>query len=324
MGSVRWRAAGGSRIRSSPSAGPRLAAEMPRLSVCITHYNRPEKLSASLESLAAQTRPPDEVLLWDDHSPRDPTMIARAFQGKFRRFIYHRNERNLGMPGNLNAVIGAASGDLVANLHDADEYHPELLESWERVLISNPSAGIVFCGLDARTRSRTKGGRVWLSDFGEVTRGRDFFERAYVGTSSSPIWGTVMARRSVYQMHLPFDQRFGPWADVDMWMRICQTHDIGYVRRPLIILDDSDTAYRRFRWEKVRLLHSMHFINIDRAAESPSQHARWTSRQRRHSTLMLLRHFAGRACRLDIAGIVEGARFVGDWGRLISGRESHS
>lgn len=292
---------------------------MPRLSVCITHYNRPDKLSSTLESLAAQTRPPDEVLLWDDHSPKDPSRIARAFEGRFRSFIYHRNARNLGMPGNLNAVIRAASGDLIANLHDADEFHPELLESWEKVLTSNPSVGIVFCGLDAKTR-RPDIGRIRLDDFREVTPGRDFFECAYVGASASPIWGTVMARREAYQLHLPFDPLFGPWADVDMWMRICQTHDIGYVRRPMIILDGSDTDYRSFRWEKVRLLHAMHFINIDRVATNPQQRKRWIARQRRHSTLMLLRHFIGRARRLDLAGVVAGAKLVRDWARLASGR----
>jgi glycosyltransferase involved in cell wall biosynthesis len=75
---------------------------MPRISVCLTHYDRPDKLAATLESLARQTRVPDEVLLWDDCSPRDPTEVVRSFEARFPHFVYHRNERNLGMPGHRN------------------------------------------------------------------------------------------------------------------------------------------------------------------------------------------------------------------------------
>lgn len=119
-----------------------------KLSVCLTHYNRPHLLGRTLESLARQTRPPDEVFVRDDASPRDPTDVARSFAGRFRHFVYHRNPANLGMPGNLNAVIGQATGDLVANLHDADVFHPTLLEKWEQALHRQPRAGLVFCGLE--------------------------------------------------------------------------------------------------------------------------------------------------------------------------------
>jgi glycosyltransferase involved in cell wall biosynthesis len=293
---------------------------VPFLSVCITHYNRPEKLATTLETLANQTRPPDEVLLWDDHSPRDPTEVARAFEGRFRRFVYRRNPANLGMPGNLNSVIREARGDLIANLHDADEFHPELLELWERALASHPSAGIAFCGLDAKSRARTRG-KTWLHDFGPLTSGRDFFERAYVGASGSPIWGTVMARRSVYERHLPFDERFGPWADVDMWMRVCGTHDIAYVRRLLITLDDSETAFRQYRWEKVRMLHAMHFMNIRRMARDQSELARWLARQRRHTLGRIIRHLLSPVSRVDMKRTIKGLSMTPDWIRLLSGHD---
>ena len=102
---------------------------MPRISVCLTHYNRPDKLGATLESLALQTRVPDEVFVWDDCSPNDPTYVIEEWKARFPHFVYHRNDVNLGMPGNLNAVIAQATGDYVANLHDADVFAPTLLFS---------------------------------------------------------------------------------------------------------------------------------------------------------------------------------------------------
>lgn len=89
----------------------------PRISVCITHYNRPESLGATLESLAKQTLQPDEIFLWDDCSPKDPTPILEQWLPRFPQMVYYRNEVNLGMPGNLNAVVAQATGDEAQHRH---------------------------------------------------------------------------------------------------------------------------------------------------------------------------------------------------------------
>lgn len=281
---------------------------MSRVSVCLTHYNRPEKLAATLESLVAQTRAPDEVFVQDDCSPKDPTELARQFQGRFKHFVYERNERNLGMPGNLNKVVCKATGDFVANLHDADEFHPQLIEKWGEALRRHPSAGLAFCGYDSQTKSGggSEAGRIWIHDFAACTPGRTFFERVYVGSASSPIWGTVMVRREVYERHLPFDARFGMWSDVDMWMRVCGTHDIAYVAEPLIILDNSDTPVRAFHWEKVSVTHAMHFENIRRMAQDSRERAAWLAKQRGYSLRMYARHLASRMSRGDFRGLAAG------------------
>lgn len=278
---------------------------MARVSVCITHYNRPDKLAATLESLARQTRQPDEVFLWDDHSPRDPTEVALSFKNRFRHFVYHRNEQNLRMPGNLNAVVAQATGDFVANLHDADEFHPRLLEKWEAALVKNSTAGLVFCGLDAATKSQGAA-PVWIHDFVECSPGRSFFKNVYVASSSSPIWGTVMVRREAYARHLPFDSRFRAWADVDMWMRICGTHDIAYVAEPLIILDHSPTPARAFSWEKFLITHRMPTVNIHRIAANDVERKEWLARQQRWTRRWYLKHLSGRLVRGEIRPFFEG------------------
>ena len=287
------------------------------ISVCLTHYNRPDKLAATLESLAKQTRAPDEVFVQDDCSPNDPTAVALAFTHRFKKFVYERNDKNLGMPGNLNKVVQKATGDFIANLHDADEFHPQLLEKWVAVLSRHPSAGLAFCGYDAQSKPTVlqKPGRIWIHDFEECTPGHDFFERVYVGSSSSPIWGTVMVRREVYDRHLPFDSRFGMWSDVDMWMRVCGTHDIAYVAEPLIILDNTDTPVRAFHWGKVSVTHAMHFENIHRMARDSREQAAWLAKQRRYSLWTYARHLASRMTRADFSGLAGGClalpRFVG-------------
>jgi glycosyltransferase involved in cell wall biosynthesis len=279
---------------------------MTRVSVCITHYERPDKLAATLESLARQTRLPDEVFLWDDCSPQDPAEIAHRFSKRFPHFVYHRNPRNLGMPGNLNAVLAQATGDYVANLHDADVFHPQLLEKWVQALEQHPTAGLVFCGLDA-TRDNPAGPEMIVPDIAPLTPGIMFFDRWFVGCRRSIIWGTVMVRKSVYERVLPFAPRYHNWADVDMWMRICRDHDIAYVREPLIVLDNTHTKQRKFSWYRMLLMQEMCFANI-RATYAGDRLAMRAAlvRQRKCLRLSYLRFLAGSIKWLDFPRLRTG------------------
>jgi hypothetical protein len=60
----------------------------------------------------------------------------------------------------------------------------------------------------------------------------------------SPVWGTVMARRSAYFAVGLFDRRFGFLADVDMWLRLAERFDVAYVCEPLITLPAREAVPR--------------------------------------------------------------------------------
>ena len=242
---------------------------MPRISVCMTYYNRRAKLAATLESLARQTRLPDEFFLWDDCSPDDPSDIVQSFRDRFPHFVYHRNERNLGMPGNLNAVLAQATGDYVANLHDADCFAPTMLEKWTAALEAHPSAGFVFCRVSGRNESQE--GR--LQACSPLTPGQEFNRRYFLNASrgSSPVWGTVMTRQSYYTRLLPFDPRYGCVADVDMWMRLSLAADVAFVDEALIHADPVSHFVQGVNWPLVHALRRMHAENVRRFAAATKQ-----------------------------------------------------
>jgi len=235
-----------------------------RISVCLTYYDRPEKLVGTLESLARQTRRPDEVFLWDDCSPGRIDTVVANYRSRFPHFVYHRNERNLGMPGNLNAVVAQATGDYVANLHDADVYHPTLLEKWGAALDAHTTAGFVFC----RVGGRNQGQERRLCGCPALVPGREF-NRCYFLNSwrgSSPVWGTVMGRRELYLRALPFEQRFGCVADVDMWMRLSLMADVAFVDQALISIDADSHFVHGVNWDIVHALRRIHGENARRMA----------------------------------------------------------
>ena len=284
----------------------------PRISVCITHYNRPEKLKATLESLARQTRIPDEVFLWDDCSPNDPTEVARAWEHRFAHFVYHRNERNLNMPGNLNAVISKATGDYIANLHDADEFDPQLIERWADALDRHPSAGMVYCGLESPIPSADRP-KFWLdATIPPISNGIEFFRTRFMHKWSSVIWGTAMVRKSVYEKLLPFRAEFRNWADVDMWMRISLNYNVAYVDLPLIRTDEGETPLRGFNWEKIFIQHRMVEAGIrlfcEKTGRKPSLPL---FIQRLNLVQRWMRHMASGVKQRDLDRLQKGALYFG-------------
>lgn len=279
---------------------------MATISVCITYYNRPKTLATTLESLAAQTRPPDEVFLWDDCSPYSAREVAEFYGKRFRRFEYYRNTENLGMPGNLNSVIAQATGDYVANLHDADIYHPELLEKWAGVLDQSADVGLVFCR-DSRWENPAYA-KYWSPEPARVTPGRQFFESFFLGRLDSLVWGTVMARRKLYERLLPFDPKFANWADVDMWMRFCGEGNIGYVPECLIELDQKPTHSNHFSFARMALVHQMALENIRRLCNDSAANE-FLKIQGKAWRRRWLRWMCGRLRRGEFSELIEGIRY---------------
>ncbi|MCK9401170.1 MAG: glycosyltransferase family 2 protein [Bacteroidales bacterium] len=231
---------------------------MPKVSVCLLTYNRAKYLPSTLDTILAQSLRDFELIISDNCSTDNTLQVCLEYAKKDSRIRYRRNERNLGMTGNLNACIADASGEYIADLFDGDLYDPTLLEKWTRALDAYPQAAFVFnanCELDINGNKR-KINREPLPEcfLGHILLEGIFFKRWRFG---SPVFGTVMARSSVYKDVGFFDQRFGFFSDVDMWMRLAERYYVAYINEPLISLPSKNIVPREFTlpfWEEQRTL----------------------------------------------------------------------
>lgn len=91
------------------------------ISVAICTFNGAGFVRAQLDSIAAQSRPPDEVVICDDRSDDDTISIIRDFaaSAKFPVRI-EINQRRLGPLSNFSKAIGLCHGDIVF-LSDQDD-----------------------------------------------------------------------------------------------------------------------------------------------------------------------------------------------------------
>jgi glycosyltransferase involved in cell wall biosynthesis len=112
----------------------------PSVSVCLTAYKREQTIAQNIESLLGQDFGDFELVISDDASPDNTEDVCRAYQQLDSRVSYFRSERNLGMPGNLNAGLRRCRSPLLANLHDGDIYRKDLLSKWKLALDRNTDA----------------------------------------------------------------------------------------------------------------------------------------------------------------------------------------
>ena len=220
----------------------------PRVTVVLTTYKRANVVASTVEAILSQSYSDFELIISDDASPDDTEEICRTFVETDGRVSYRRNDRNLGMPGNLIAAIAGAKGDYLAVLHDGDGYVPVLLERWVAALDACPDAGFVFnaySGLDAEGSVKV----TFREPLGSCQPGGVLLERIFFRRwrFDSPVWGTTMMRRSSYESVGGLDPRFGPFADVDLWLRIAERYAVAYVPEAVISLPSREALPRAFQ-----------------------------------------------------------------------------
>lgn len=114
----------------------RSSSGRPTTTVAIPTFNAASCLLETLDSVAAQTVPPDEVIVVDDAS-RDETLAIAHDHPVVTRVIRRANG---GTCAARNDAIEAASGDLVMTLDQDDLWDPRYVERMSGLMAANPEA----------------------------------------------------------------------------------------------------------------------------------------------------------------------------------------
>jgi len=118
----------------------------PKLSLCISTYNRSKWLRASLENIFRQVpevRDNLEVLVVDNCSVDNTPEVGRQFSHR-ADFSYVRNPVNVGLLGNLAVTAQRARGDYVWILGDDDLTRQGVIKNILSLLGSHPQLELVY------------------------------------------------------------------------------------------------------------------------------------------------------------------------------------
>lgn len=109
----------------------------PTVSCIIPVYNGERFLAEGIESLLAQTRPPDEIIVVDDGSTDGSADVARSFGDRVR----YVHQENAGPAAARNRGIREATGDFISFLDADDLWEPTKLERQLRRFDERPELG---------------------------------------------------------------------------------------------------------------------------------------------------------------------------------------
>lgn len=116
-----------------------------KISVAMCTYNGARFLDEQLQSLATQSRLPDELIVCDDGSQDETPQIIGEFAAcvPFEVRVFH-NETNLGPIRNFEKAIGLCRGDIILPCDQDDVWFSHKLQSLEATFKRFPRVGLVW------------------------------------------------------------------------------------------------------------------------------------------------------------------------------------
>ncbi|WP_371803553.1 glycosyltransferase family 2 protein [Candidatus Lokiarchaeum ossiferum] len=199
----------------------------PLTSVIIPTHNRPYTLKRAIKSVLSQTYPNIEVIVINDHSSSDLSEISRSMNDE--RVNFYDLEGKKGAQAARNLGISIAKGEFIAFLDDDDEFYPtKLMKQFQIFSNGAPELGLVYCGYIKKMESNQKLYEAKLPTVIENPR-RAILKSNFIGSCSYP-----MIRSKYLNKLNGFDETLESAQDWDLWIRITQKYEIGYVCEYLV------------------------------------------------------------------------------------------
>lgn len=190
----------------------------PLVSVVIPTYNRAQLLKRALKSVLAQTHRNLEIIVVDDASEDDIARIVVDLGDSRIRYIRH--ETNKGGSAARNTGIREATGSYIAFLDDDDEWEPEKTEEQLKTL---QRYDVILCTSHEPGSGLAKDSAKKTVNLDDLRQGR--FTAG--GT------GVLMAKAYVLKETM-FDEDLPRYQDWDLFIRIAQKYNIGYLNKRLV------------------------------------------------------------------------------------------
>ena len=204
----------------------------PKVSIIMVTCNRLECLRGCIRMILGQTLSDLELIVADDHSSDGTEAYVRQLQDP--RVRYYKARVKGGINAALNGAIAIARGEYIQICHDHDGYLPRLTERMADVLDRNPGVAFVHPGRQGCDYLMNPlPGSLFVCGYPEVSKGADW-RQLMLTRLASPVTGLSMIRKTALDKAGLFDPDFDACSDIDMWMRLCEVGDVGYVNELLL------------------------------------------------------------------------------------------
>jgi glycosyltransferase involved in cell wall biosynthesis len=207
------------------------------VSVALCTYQGERFLVEQLQSIAAQSLAPMEVVICDDGSTDGTAGVVTRFAASAPFPIrFYVNASRLGVGGNFSRAISLCEGSIIALADQDDVWAPRKLERLTATLDGRPEAGAAFSDAELVDGSLLTLRRNMFDAVGFTGRRRSRFSKGHaldVVLARSVVCGATLAfRSSLRDVLLPIPDT----GLHDMWLStlLCAVTEVAVVGEPLV------------------------------------------------------------------------------------------
>lgn len=219
-------------------------SSIPRVSMVMSVLNGGKYLNESVESVLSQTFSDLEFIIIDDGSSDSTWEQLEAFAAMDHRIRLLRNKKNTGVAVALNRAIDHANGEFVGR-QDADDISAVgRIDAQVTYLDAHPAAGLV----GTLPLFIDDEGRPFPASQREIPITNDDIQNQLLDWNC--MWhGSVLMRRSIFELVGGYIPELEPSEDYDLWLRIAEHSELANLNQLLYkyrIHSSSSSSTHRF------------------------------------------------------------------------------
>jgi glycosyltransferase involved in cell wall biosynthesis len=206
------------------------------ISIILPVYNGMKYLQKSVESVLTQSEKDFEFLILDDCSTDNSLEYLESLNDE--RIALYKNEKNNGLFYNINLLISKSKSNLIKLWAQDDIMYPNCLKSFLAFHNKYPQVGFSYSG---RTIIDENGDIININRIDNTPEiiSTELHARIafFTGSIAGNIANVCINKHALVAVGL-FKKNMKISADFDMWVRLAEKYETGFIKEPLIYLRD--------------------------------------------------------------------------------------
>lgn len=195
----------------------------PKVTIVIPTYNMETYLASAVDSVLRQTLENFELLVLDNASTDGTTALMARYADP--RVRYLRNDRNLGLAGNVQRGCELAIGEYVLILGADDRLETRFLDEAAAFLDDQATVSMVHgpaAWIDSEGKRFGGTGQAWK----RITPGHEAMLGAF---GAGFCFSTMLMRTAAIRATGTMDERWQEVIDLWLFLRMCLAGQVGYL-----------------------------------------------------------------------------------------------
>jgi glycosyltransferase involved in cell wall biosynthesis len=298
-----------------------------RVTIILPVHNGENYLAEAIASVVEQDCIDWILHVLDDGSTDGSAAIAQGFAAKDPRVFYSKNPEKFGLFRTLNRGCGEALTKWVRIWAHDDRMLPSCISTMLDFAENNPNIGMLYCNFFEIDASGKRTGNEKIHDgFRDSTpdvappllSALLFYLYGCLPGNIS----TVMLRRDAWEAVGGFLEGIQQAPDYDMWVRISEKHDVGFIRARIIELRAHELQLGRIGQKQMTTIAEERPVieglrnRLDSAVPKPVLNRYWRNERGRQHVHWVVRSALRRQFSLTRKGWTEIRKYGQPFGQL--------